>query len=332
MNHELMFLMINYITAKNNTPMKIKLALLTTALALTTAQVYAQTLYMGPGQTYSSMEEVQEVIQEGDVLEIAPGTYRDCASFDVDNITIRPKGWPNHEGKVRFQDVSCEGKGIFVIVGDNIRVDAIEFINAKVPDLNGSGIRFNGKRLFVYDSYFYNNEVGIMTGDNPDADIVVSRSVFESNGKVPPRWGHGLYVNEGKRLKVTDSLFIKQKTGHHIKSRAMYTEVIGNEIADGMDGNASYAIDIANGGSVLIENNVIQKGPLSDNITTVICVACEGGTNPGEKIIVRNNTFTNDTSSNKVVFLRNLTSNKEEVTNNKFKGNDVVLISNDFAS
>ena len=312
--------------------MKITLHLLFLFVFFATTYTHAQTLYMGPGQTYTSMEQIQEVIQEGDIVEIVPGTYRDCAAFYTDNITIRPKGWPNHEGKVRFQDVTCEGKGIFVLVGDNIRIDAIEFINAKVPDLNGSGIRFNGKRLFVYDSYFYNNEVGIMTGDHPEADIFVTKSVFESNGKPAPRWGHGLYVNEGKRLKVTDSLFIKQKTGHHIKSRATYTEVTGNEIADGMDGNASYSIDIANGGSVLIENNVIQKGPLSDNITTAICIACEGGTNPGETIIVRNNKFTNDTSSSRVVFLRNLTSTKEEVKDNTFKGNDVVLISNDFAS
>ena len=310
--------------------MKLIALFITVLVSVNTLQ--ARTLYMGPGETYQSMEQVQDVIQEGDIVEIVPGTYRDCASLGVDNITIRPKGWPNHKGKVRFQDVTCEAKGIFVITGDNVRIDSLEFINAKVPDLNGSGIRFNGKRLFVYDSYFYNNEVGIMTGDHPEADIVVSTSVFEYNGKAPPRWGHGLYVNGAKRLKVTDSLFIKQKTGHHIKSRALYTEVIGNEIADGMDGNASYSIDIANGGSVLIENNIIQKGPLSDNTTTAICIACEGGTNPGETIVVRNNKFTNDTASDKVVFVRNLTSTKEQVEDNTFKGNDVVLISNDFAS
>ncbi len=312
--------------------MNIKLVALLIVSLLLVAPLQARTLYMGPGQTYQSMQEVQDVIQEGDIVEIVPGTYRDCASLGVDNITIRPKGWPNHKAKVRFQDVTCEGKGIFVITGDNVRIDGLEFINAKVPDLNGSGIRFNGKRLFVFDSYFYNNEVGIMTGDHPEADIFVTKSVFESNGKPAPRWGHGLYVNGAKRLKVTDSLFIKQKTGHHIKSRAIYTEVIGNEIADGMDGNASYSIDIANGGSVLIEDNVIQKGPLSDNITTAICIGCEGGTNPGETIIVRNNKFTNDTSSNRVVFLRNLTSTKEQVENNTFEGSKVKLISNDFAS
>lgn len=291
---------------------------------------HARTLYMGPEETYSKLEEVQEIIQEGDVLEIVPGTYRQCGSFEVNNITIRPKGWPEHTGKARFQDVSCEGKGIFVISGDNIRIDAIEFVNAKVPDRNGAGIRFNGGRLFINDSYFYKNEMGVMTGNGNTANVVVNNSVFESNGNMPPRWGHGLYVGDAKSLKVKNSLFIKQKTGHHIKSRAIYTEVIGSEIADGKNGNASYAIDVSNGGTVLIENNIIQKGPLSDNTTTAICIACEGGTNPGESIVAKNNKFTNDTASKNVVFLRNLTSTDEVLENNELDGNKSVLLSNSF--
>ena len=300
------------------------------SLLFSVTTINAQTLYMGPGQQYSSMEEVEDVIEDGDIVEIVAGTYRDCASFEVDNITIRPKGWPKQKDKVRFQDVSCDEKAIFVLEGDNVRVDGIEFINARVPDRNGAGIRFNGGRLFVYDSYFFNNEMGILTGDHLDTNVVVKNSVFESNGIMPPEWGHGIYVGDGKSLKVIDSQFIKQKTGHHIKSRALYTEVVGNEIADGADGNASYSIDISKGGSVLIENNVIQKGPLSDNTTTVICIACGGGTNAGDSIIVRNNKFTNDTASEKVVFLRNLTSTKEQLEDNEFMGNHTILVDHHF--
>ncbi len=299
-------------------------------IILLAESVNAQTIFVGPGEQYSTLEEVEDVLEDGDVLEIVPGVYRQCISFYADNLVVRPKGWPDEKEKVRFQDVTCQDKGIFVVESNRIRIEGMEFINAKVPDQNGAGIKFNGKYLEVNDSYFFNNEVGIMTGDDFESEIVVHKSVFEGNGKELPRWGHGLYVNEAKSLKVTDSLFIKQKTGHHIKSRALYTEVSGNEIADGVDGNASYSIDIANGGSVLIENNIIQKGPLSDNVTTAICVGCEGGTNESKEIIVRNNQFTNDTSSDGVVFVRNLTSTKEELKDNIFKGNDVIRVEHDY--
>lgn len=292
--------------------------------------VIAETIYVGPGEQYASLEEVEDILEDGDVVEIVPGTYRQCTTFYADNIVVRPKGWPKEKEKVRFLDVTCQDKAIFVVESNRIVIEGMEFINAKVPDHNGAGIKFNGKYLEVNDSYFFNNEVGIMTGNDYESEIVVHQSVFEGNGKEPPRWGHGLYVNDAKSLKVTDSLFIKQKTGHHIKSRAIYTEITGNEIADGVDGNASYSIDISNGGSVLIENNVIQKGPLSDNITTVICIACEGGTNDSKELIIRNNEFTNDTSSSNVVFVRNLTSTKEEIKDNKFKGNKIILVDHDY--
>lgn len=245
-------------------------------------------------------------------------------------LLLDPKVGHKKKDKVRFQDVSCEGKGIFVIVGNGVLVEGIEFVNAKVPDQNGAGIRFHGKNLTINDSYFLNNEMGLLASHHPESEIIVRRSVFEMNGKKPPRWGHGIYDDGSKVLRVIDSLFIKQKTGHHIKSRAGYTQVSGCEISDGTDGNASYSIDIANGGSVLIENNIIQKGPLSDNKTTAICVGCEGGRNESKEIILRKNIFTNDTAQS-VVFLRNLTSTQEQLENNTFKGGKVIPVEHDYA-
>ena len=290
----------------------------------------ADTLYVGANQKYGSIDEVQSVVEDGDIVEIVPGVYRDCAVFYADNLIVRPKGWPESKEKVRFKDVACEGKAIFVIVGNDVLIEGIEFEHARVPDKNGAGIRFEGKNLTINDSYFLNNEFGMFASYNEESEVIVRRSVFELNGKMPPRWGHGIYDDGSKILRVIDSQFIKQKTGHHIKSRANYTEIIGNEIADGADGNASYSIDIANGGNVLIENNIMQKGPLSDNTTTAICLGCEGARNDSESIIVRNNQFTNDTSKS-VVFLRNLSSTKEVLENNTFKGGKTILVENEYA-
>lgn len=295
-----------------------------------TSIVSADTLYVGVNEKYKSIDEVQHVVEDGDTIEIVPGVYRDCAVFEASNITVRPKGWPDQKGKVRFQDVACEEKAIFVIIGNDVLVEGIEFVHARVPDRNGAGIRFDGINITINDSYFLNNEFGFFASPSRESEVIIRRSVFELNGKELPRWGHGIYDDGAKILRVIDSLFIKQKTGHHIKSRASYTEVIGNEISDGMDGNASYAIDISNGGSVLIENNIIQKGPLSDNKTTAICIACEGGRNETKSIVVKNNKFINDTSRS-VVFLRNLTSTEETLENNTLKGGKTILVDREYA-
>ncbi|MFK8028164.1 MAG: hypothetical protein AB8C40_08925 [Gammaproteobacteria bacterium] len=306
---------------------KIFFCLIIFSLCLSGVNAHAETLYVGEKEKYKTFIDVESQIKDGDVLEIAPGIYRECLIFEASNVVIRPKGWPKQEGKVRFQDVTCEDKGIFVLSGDDITVQGIEFVNARVPDYNGAGIRFEGANLLVEDSYFINNEMGVLTGKNLNSKVIVKRSVFEDNGLASissdVAIGHGLYVGEVASLYVFNSRFVNQKIGHHIKSRAIYNEIVGNKISDGENGTASYSIDISNGGSVLIEGNNIQKGPLSDNLGTAICIACEGGLNESKNIFVRNNEFINDTGR-EVVFLTNLTSTKERLENNMFKGAKVL--------
>jgi|TARA_B110000091_G_C13680428_1_gene417625 hypothetical protein len=61
---------------------------------VSTTIVSADTLYVGVNEKYKSIDEVQHVVEDGDTVEIVPGVYRDCAVFEANNITVRPKGWP----------------------------------------------------------------------------------------------------------------------------------------------------------------------------------------------------------------------------------------------
>ena len=48
------------------------------------------------------------------------------------------------------------------------------------------------------------------------------------------------------------SRFRATREGHHVKSRAFRTEVLGCDIQDGAEGTASYLIEAPNGGAVLL--------------------------------------------------------------------------------
>ena len=290
-----------------------------------TCTAQAELIQVGPGEQFETLSAVASSLNDGDVIEIVPGVYRDCAVITANNLTIRPKGWSKINERVRFQDLACMEQAIFVIYGNNIWIEGIDFVNARVPDGNGAGIKYQGAYLFLQDTYFLNNEMGILTGPNINSKVFINNSVFELNGKEAPRWGHGVYVGAIGSLSVTNSTFLLQKTGHHIKSRALYTEVVGNEIKDGESGTASYSIDVANGGSVLIENNKIQKGPNSNNFSAAICVACEGEINVGKSIVVRNNIFIN-ASGQQVAFLNNLTSIEAQLEDNQLIGDPATLV------
>ena len=289
------------------------------------SNVFAETIYVGQGEDFEYLSDVEESLQDGDIVEIVPGVYNDCTILRASNLTIRPKGWPESSEKVRFEDVACDGKAIFVIAGNNVHIEGLEFANARVPDGNGAGIRLEGANLSLDQTYFYNNEMGILGGNNEESTVKINNSIFEKNGREPPRWGHGVYLGKVARLEVTNSKFFNQRTGHHIKSRALHTEVIANSITDGDVGTASYSIDISNGGSVVITDNKLQKGPLTDNIVSAICIACEGEENRGRKIIVRDNEFTNDLNK-EVIFVRNLTGVAARLSGNQLLGNKSILI------
>ena len=52
--------------------------------------------------------------------------------------------------------------------------------------------------------------------------------------------------------------------GHEIKSRALTTTITNSRIYD-LNSTASLSIDLPNGGNALIQNNVIEQGPNSEN-------------------------------------------------------------------
>jgi hypothetical protein len=100
--------------------------------------------------------------------------------------------------------------------------------------------------------------------------------------------------------------------------------VIGNRITDGADGNASYLIELPNGGDALILNNELQKGPHSDNPSVAISIGIEGVTDPTHAMVIRNNRFTNDLPK-PTLFVRNSTAVPALLEGNVLTGQVVPL-------
>jgi hypothetical protein len=158
-----------------------------------------------------------------------------------------------------------------------------------------------------------------MSANEANISIRVVNSSFIGNGQCQPTCGHGIYAGHIKLLRVEHSKFLEQHEGHHIKSRAARTEVIGCDIQDGPIGNSSYLIEIPNGGAVLIENNQMSKGRMTSNGGTAISIGAEGDINPPGPIVVRDNTFVND-QDRPTVFVRNFAATPAELSGNVLTG------------
>ena len=254
------------------------------------AREVGRILRVGPNRPYGVPSEAAAVAEDGDTVEIDAGVYQgDVAVWRASRLTLRGVGGRAH---LKAQGNGAEGKAIWVVKGNNVTVEGIEFSGARVPDGNGAGIRPEGRNLTVRDCYFHGNENGILAGDHPRSTIIVEHSVFADNG-AGDGTTHNIYVNSIKRFVLRYSHTHHTRIGHNVKTRAARSEVLYNRINDGSDGTSSYGVDIANGGLAFVIGNVIQQGPLTEN-STVVSYGEEGLAYRKSELYFVNNTVVND--------------------------------------
>ncbi|HEX3970314.1 MAG TPA: hypothetical protein VHX19_03270, partial [Stellaceae bacterium] len=102
-------------------------------------------VHVGPSRDIKTVKDAAAQAKDGDTIEIDAGTYTgDVAIWRANNLTIRGVGGRPH---FAADGEAAEGKAIFVTKGRNIRIENIEFSDAKVGDNNGAGIRAEGPNL-----------------------------------------------------------------------------------------------------------------------------------------------------------------------------------------
>ncbi len=277
------------------------------------------TWMVGPDEEFKKPSEVARRVRSGDTVKIAPGTYEDCTTWPrtVDGLVI--------EGTdVIIEGPVCAGKALFVIAADNVTIRGITFRNAKDRAHNGAGIRQEGLNLTIENSRFIDNEDGILGIQRPRSTMIIRDSLFQGNGTCTAACAHGIYVNKLALLHIEHSQFLGQHEGHHVKSRALRTELVDNIISDGPDGNSSYLIDIPNGGDVVITGNKLEKGAHATNRTAAIIMGEEAvgrpeRQNPATEVRIEDNSFVNQMTA-RTIFVRNKTETPAVLRGNKIEG------------
>jgi hypothetical protein len=284
--------------------------------ALFAGPTTARTLEVGPDKPYKMPSDAIAAAADADRIVIAPGEYFDCAVVHQNNLVIEGS---DPAGTAVMTDKACQGKAILVTTGAGIVVRNLTLTRARVPDFNGAGIRAEGSSLTVDHVHFINNQDGILTGAPEGSTLTVRDSEFLRNGGCDGACAHGIYAGHIALLHVEHTRFFETKEAHNIKSRALRTEVIGCDIADGAEGTSSYQVEIPNGGSVVVRDSTMEKGPKSGNHTAAIMIGSEGVTQPTREITIDNNTFRND-GDYQTTFVVNLTATEAQLKGNHFSG------------
>jgi hypothetical protein len=298
---------------------------LASALLAAAGSAGAATLSVGPGKTYVSPCAAFAAAKDGDTIEIVGDwTYSgDVCAIARSNLTIRGvQGRPTIDAAGRNHG----GKGIWVVTGNNITVENVEMLGAKVPDRNGAALRLEGTNFTLRKAFIHDNENGILSGVNRNSDIVIEHSEFGHNGHGDGQT-HNLYIGNAKSLTFRYNYSHDAVIGHDLKSRAMFNMIAYNRFSSTppgktgstASGKPSYEIDLPSAGTSYIIGNVIEQPAINDN-PNIVAYGEEGATNPGQDLYVINNTFLNDFNSGTFLFISGKVSTPALIQNNLFGG------------
>jgi Right handed beta helix region len=261
----------------------------------------AATYQVGPTRTYHTVGALA-ALTAGDVVEIDPATYNEVKRWTVSGTAAKPivvrgvgGARPVFDATNQVVDgVSPRPRAVFQVEANYITLENLEFRNARNGD-NGAGVRVtSGNNATVRNCRITFCDMGIMCDNN--SNLVIEASEIASNGTpLYDGYSHNFYLGGNSATVrfcyIHDSLY-----GQNFKTRAHYTELLYNYIADSQDGEVGLvdATETAatNSHAVMIGNIVISKPRLSGyNSGRFIQFGQDSGGPHNGTLFAFNNTF-----------------------------------------
>jgi hypothetical protein len=215
-------------------------------------------------RTFSSAADAAGNVRDGQTIRIlknAYGGWREGLAIKANNVTIL--GDPG----AALYGTLIEGIGLIAGYGNNLRIENLEIFDVH-GDGSASAIRFLGKNLTARNLRIHDCDMGLLSaGDN---GVITFEDVVVSDCGGSGGQAHNIYVSANDKGTASQFIFRGSQSlqadgqGHLLKSRALAT-TIENSVLAMLDANSSRCIDISDGGTVVVRNNVIQQGPKSDN-------------------------------------------------------------------
>lgn len=263
---------------------------LATALAGSHVAAWAQprqVLQVGPRRALRSLAAAAQAVGEHCLIEVDAGEYRaDVAYWPQHGLHLRAVG-----GRVQLKAEGAHimGKGIFVMAGQDQRIEGFDFSGAQVPDGNGAGIRMDRGSLHLRDCRFHGNQMGLLTNNEADARLSLEDCEF---GPILPGQphNHNLYVGRIAELRVIGCHLHHGHLGHLLKSRAAFTQLLYSCLSDEPDGRASYELEFPNAGRAWVMGNLIVQSAQTEN-RHLLAYGAEGQVWPENELILVHNTF-----------------------------------------
>jgi len=246
----------------------------------------AEVVVAGPGGAPLALAEAVARAADGDTIELLAGEYTGKLLVENRRLNFRAAG------KVVVQGGGKAGAApaLWTVRGGEVLIEGVEFRGARAQDGGGAGVRQEGGRLTLRKSQFFDNEHGLLSSNDANAELVIENCIFGQAPRVVGGLYHLLNVGRIGKLSITGSRFQQGFEGHLIKSRAREALIAYNFIHDSVRGGASYEIELAAGGLATVIGNVIGQGVDNQN-PVLLAYGTEGRAWERNELRVVHNTF-----------------------------------------
>ena len=247
---------------------------------------------------YNSPSQAFANAKDGDRIEIQAGTYNDVGVLKANNVlVVGVNGRPQIDGKSQVAD----GRGIWVIYGNNTVVDNFEMLhedNGKRGEVawDQAAIYLVGNNLTLRHLYIHNNMQGFFnaTRAGSQCNLTIEKSLFALNGDGGGH-SHNIYVNHNITKLIMRGVWSRDCLGGHIlKVRAFESDIQGCMFTDPNGISLNWFLDFPDGGRHKFAGNVVEHKNQNPG-SVLIAYGEEGLLNPGpHAMLIAQNTFIND--------------------------------------
>lgn len=232
------------------------MALLGAGAAAAQTPCSAGALCVGPGQRFTTLNNAMGIAQAGGTIELIAGVYRESVAVNRPNLTIRGVGGRPHvdcAGRRPAQDQAC-----LLLLGANITLDNLEISGAEIGEqlgANAACVRNAPNASFILRRIVcHSSQNGVLTNGGA---VVIEDSEFFDNSWTG--FTHNVYFSGNcPSVTVRRSIFRDARVAHEFKSRCARTTIIDSTF---LAQRGSRALDLSDGGEVLIQGGTIRQGP-----------------------------------------------------------------------
>jgi len=215
----------------------------------------------------NEFQQALDALSDGGTLLIRGGaSYHVTGTLRRDNVTITAVGGKATLDGLMKQNFPTAGKGLIVQTGQAATYEDLIFQNVRVPDDNGVGVRVEGVGTTTFRRCeFRDSQQGILTDNDSNCQVVMVDCIGENLGAGDGQ-SHGVYCGTIGSLTVTGGSWSDSNVGHLIKSRAARTRIKNVQL---VEGRASRAVDVPNGGVVEILGCTIEQSDATNNLEII---------------------------------------------------------------